>query len=364
MSSPIAEQAPSRQGGPLPDWPRTAPPPLSGAVLRLEPEDFIVEEQLTLPDNRDEGEHLWVQIRKRGENTGHVADSIARGLGIAPAAVGYAGLKDRHALATQWISVHWPDRSTPQWEAFLPETITVLQVHRQARKLRPGMLHGNRFTIRLREASGDRDALKRRLLEIRERGVPHYFGEQRFGRGGDNLRKLHALLDGRLRRVKRRLRGLLISAGRSFLFNQVLAARVERGTWDLAQPGDAMVLQGSSSYFVPEVIDAEVRRRVAEVDIHPSGPLWGRGELPSRGRIAAIETDIAAREPELCAGLEREGLRQERRALRLPVPDLQAEWIDGDTLELRFMLARGGYATSVLREIATYRDAGCDLSST
>lgn len=339
------------------EWPCSAPPPLTGGVLRSTPEDFVVEEELSLPSHSDAGEHLWLRIRKRGENTRHVISLIARALGLAPVAIGYAGLKDRHALSTQWISVHRPAGLAPRWEEVLPESVEVLETCRQPRKLRPGMLHGNRFEIVVRCATGDQAALDRRIGTIGERGVPNYFGEQRFGRDGDNLRRAHLLFEGRLRRPRRDLRGLLLSSARSWLFNRVLAQRVDDGSWDLPLPGDAFLLEGTSSYFVPESIDSEIVRRVAAADIHPTGPLWGEGATPTLGAVRALEYAVAKRYETLSAGLERAGLRQERRSLRLPVGRLRADWIGSEDLRLEFSLPRGSYATSVLREIVHYRNA-------
>lgn len=356
----MSTDRPTESQGEVPDYPldwlRTAPPPLGGGILRFTPEDFVVEEQLSLGSDTDTGEHLWLRIRKRGENTGHVAALIAKALGIPPSAVGHAGLKDRHALTTQWLSVHRPTGPMPAWEQILPESVELLETRRQPRKLRPGMLEGNRFAIIVRAVSGDRAELDRRIGEIRERGVPNYYGEQRFGRQGDNLRKAHLLFAGRLRRVRRDLRGLLISSARSWLFNTVLSARVHDASWDRPLTGDAFVLQGSNSFFVPDSIDEEICQRVRAGDIHPSGPLWGRGSPPTSGSVGALERGVAERHRALSAGLVQAGLRQERRALRMRVDGLRADWPGPRDLRLEFFLPRGCYATSLLRELVSFRN--------
>jgi len=121
--------------------------------------------------------------------------------------------------------------------------------------------------------------------------------------------------------------------------------------------GDAMILSGSRSFFVPEIIDETIRRRLAEGDIHPSGPLWGRGDLPTKSAVRELEAAVAAEHPDLVRGLEAAGLEQERRALRVIPQEFNAHWLDATTLNLTFVLPPGSYATMVLRELADYRDA-------
>ncbi len=336
-------------------WPRTAPPPLSRALLRAEPEDFVVEEQMPhLPEGR--GEHLWLKVRKRGFNTDHVAKLLARAAGVTRGEIGYAGMKDRNAVTVQWFSLHLPGRPDPSWSE-LPGGIEVLESARHTRKLKTGVLAGNCFTLVLRECVGDAQALASRVQAIAARGVPNYFGEQRFGHDGDNIARARAMLAGAESVGDRHLRGIYLSAARAFLFNEVLAARIRAGSWEQALPGEACMLAGSNSFFVAEAIDDTLRARLAAHDIHPSGPLWGEGELPSRGAARELEAAIIARHPDLAAGLAAEGLRQERRALRLIPRELSAEVIEPSVWRLRFCLPAGSYATMVVRELAEYRSA-------
>ena len=302
------------------------------------------------------GEHLWLKVRKRGLNTEQVAKQLARMAGVTRREVGYAGMKDRHAVAVQWFSLYLPGRADPDWGA-LPDGLTIIEAKRHSRKLKTGALSGNRFEIILRDCQGDRAAVLRRGTEIGTRGVPNYFGEQRFGHGGANLAEARAMFAGENKRTDRKQSGIYLSAARSYLFNEVLAKRVHAATWDAGMDGDAMVLNGTRSFFVPEAIDDTIRRRLAEGDIHPSGPLWGRGELPTRAAIRAQEQAIADQHPDLALGLERAGLDQERRALRVIPQDLQAEWLDDTSLRLGFSLPAGAYATALLRELAVYTTA-------
>jgi len=337
------------------DWPRTAVPPLTAATLRAAPEDFVVEEQMPFV-LAGAGEHLWLKVRKHGFNTEQVAKQLARLAGVTRREVGYAGMKDRHAVAVQWFSLYLPGRADPDWGA-LPDGMNIVEGARHTRKLKTGALSGNRFEIVLRNCRGDRAAALRRSAEIGTRGAPNYFGEQRFGHGGANIAEARAMFAGEGKRCDRKQSGIYLSAARSFLFNAVLAQRVRAGTWDAAMDGDAMILNGTRSFFVPETVDDTIRRRLAEGDIHPSGPLWGRGELPTRAATRALEQAVADEHPDLARGLERAGLDQERRALRVIPRDLQAEWLDDTSLRLSFGLPAGTYATALLRELATYTTA-------
>lgn len=336
-------------------WPRTATSALTTATLRAAPEDFVVEEQMpyTLAGA---GEHLWVKLRKRGYNTEQVAKQLARTAGVTRREVGYAGMKDRHAITVQWFSLHLAGRPDPDWGS-LPDGMTVVESARHSRKLKTGALSGNRFIIVLRDCIGDRDAVLRRSEAIRTRGVPNYFGEQRFGHGGGNVAAARAMFAGSGSVRDRKQGGIYLSAARSYLFNEVLAKRVLAGTWDVAMDGDAMILNGTRSFFVPEAVDDIIRRRLAEGDIHPSGPLWGQGELPTRAATRALEQAVADEHPDLAHGLEQAGLDQERRALRVVPQDLQAEWLDDSSLRISFGLPAGTYATTLIRELAVYTTA-------
>ncbi len=338
----------------LSQWPHAGAPPITQAILRAAPEDFVVEEQMDIVPS-GAGEHLWLQVRKRGVNTDFVARVLARAAGVPARAVSYAGMKDRHAIATQWFSVHLPGRAAPDLTAVLPEEIEVLAIQRHARKLQRGALTGNRFGIVLRDCRGDRERLVQRIEEIGRTGVPNYFGEQWFGRDRGNLARAEEMFRG-ARVGDRHLRGVYLSAARSLLFNEVLARRIADGTWNNALEGDVFVLNGTNSFFIPDTIDDVIQRRLAQGDIHPSGPLWGEGEPPSRGEVLALELGVVQHDAVLVDGLTRAGLAQERRALRLLARDLVVEWFDATTLKLSFFLSAGAYATTVLRELARYRD--------
>jgi tRNA pseudouridine13 synthase len=335
--------------------PRALGPAVLSARIRATPEDFMVEE-LDAFAASGSGEHLLLTIEKRGMNTAFAARRIAEWAGIPELGIGYAGLKDRHAVTRQRFTVHLPKKIAPDIAALESQDMRVLAHAWHAKKLPRGALAGNRFELLLREVRGDHGAIDARLHAIAERGVPNYFGEQRFGRGGDNVGNALAMFGGR--RVARAQRTHLLSAARSQLFNRVLAARVAAGNWDRALNGEVWLLDGSRSVFGPEPFDDALAARLATFDIHPSAPLWGRGELRTTGAAAALEGSALedAQSLALRAGLEAAGLKQERRATRLRPQALAWAWLDPATLQLRFSLPPGAYATTVLAELGDITD--------
>ena len=326
--------------------------PSARGVIREFPEDFCVFEIPKIKPE-GEGEHVWLLIRKRLENTASVADAIARFAGVPLRDVSFAGLKDRQAVTEQWFSVQLPGKSDPDWQQLNSEKLTVVEHMRHSRKLRRGTLSGNRFEIHIRNLIADRAQLEQRLQDVADHGVPNYFGEQRFGRHGSNLRSADELFRNPRKRRSRNQRSLALSAVRSLLFNQVLSTRVGNGHWNTAVPGDVMQLAGSHSFFTTELVDEELRQRVASRDIHPTGPLYGKGVNPAADECLALEQDILGRYPDWLNGLEAAGLRQDRRALRLPVSDLKWHWLTETDLQLNFSLPAGAYATAVLRELVS-----------
>lgn len=338
------------------EWARWQPSALNSGVIRQRPEDFRVEELLPFVAE-GEGEHLWVHLRKTGENTEFVARALARAAGVPPRSVGYAGLKDRHAVTTQWFSVHSPKDPPTDWIDALPESCEVLSVTRGRRKIRTGSLRGNRFSLVVRDCAGDPEAVAAVLESLLAGGVPNYFGEQRFGRGRANLERARELFAGDHPVRDRKRRGLYLSAARSWIFNLVLDRRLREGTWDQLLDGEVLNLDGSHSWFHAEVIDDALRERYRQLDIHPTGPLWGQGELDSSGVVAELEREVASDWPGLAEGLAAFGLKQERRALRLRLLEMDHEWLAADVLRLELLLPAGAYATTVLRELGTLRDA-------
>jgi len=329
----------------LPDWAYVEKPVTRGRIKAC-PEDFAVEEvpgfELT-----GSGEHLYLLVEKSGLNTQELVKLLAGKLSLHPKHIAYAGLKDKHAITRQWISLCTP-RDIDVAKLASPG-IRVLESKRHTRKLKRGAHRGNRFEIVIRDLS-EIDGLEAAIERVQSQGVPNYFGAQRFGRGAKNINKARALFAGEIK-VERHLRGMYLSAARSFLFNQVLSARVSQKTWATGLPGESLMLDGSNSFFKTEAMDANLRERLASFDIHPSAPLWGKGTLSSCGDVFELESGIMAAHPDLTSGLETFGLRQQRRATRLVLQDVRRSWIDDTSLKLSFQLSRGNFATTVLREL-------------
>ena len=323
--------------------------PVCRARLRAQPDDFRVDEILDIALT-GEGEHVWVKIEKTSLNTRDVADAVGQFAGVNPSQIGYSGLKDKHAVCTQWLSVPIPVLTQIDFNSFSKAGCKVLHQQRHNRKLRQGTHRENRFSIRLRDVQGCPEAIESRLQCIREQGVPNAFGEQRFGFARQNITRM---LDWQChggRRPGRHVFGLWLSAARSFLFNEILFRRVLNNTWCLPLPGDVMMLAGSHSVFVPEVVDDVLLQRALEHDIHVSAPLWGDGDLVSQGQVAELEAAALKPYDELMQFIARQRVAMHRRALRVCVPNLEWTWEEQNTLRLDFTLPSGCFATAVLRE--------------
>jgi tRNA pseudouridine13 synthase len=253
----------------------------------------------------------------------------------------------------QWFSV--PNLATAEefWTAVRTPEFKVLEARGNLRKLKRGALSGNRFRIRLRNVTWSREQLESKLEALRVHGAPNYFGPQRFGRDGYNLERVAAWVQSGTAPRGRTERSFTLSAARSLIFNAVLARRVEAGDWSQLSYGDLASLEGSGSHFSVTAVDEELRRRLSVFDIHPSGPLWGRGQPATQGQALEHELDVAREFAAVADLLAGEGLAQERRALRCAIRELSIER-EAATLSLSFTLGRGQFATAVLREICEF----------
>lgn len=329
---------PDAQYTTLPPWPNAYPASGASATLKLLNEDFIVTElPLQLPCG--EGEHIWLDVEKNGANTAFVAQQLAEAAGVQERDVGYAGLKDRYAITRQWFSIYLPNGKgqgkgkgeTPDLTQLQHPEFKVLSQSRHVKKLRPGDLQGNRFRIVLRDVTGGPDAIEAveaNLKAVASQGAPNYFGAQRFGFEGGNVEQGRAMLAREIRVRNPKKKGIYLSAVRSFVFNEVLALRIQQGLWGKTLPGDVMDEAG-----------------------RPTGPLWGRGRVTTTDQAQALENGVAERHATLCDGMEHAGLDQERRALVASPMDMSWAWPQADQLVLTFALPAGTYATSVLSEI-------------
>lgn len=323
-----------------------------GGRIRVEPEDFCVEERpLYLPCG--EGEHLYVNITKRLLSTPDLVRRLSSTLGIKVQGIGTAGLKDARAVTTQMVSLHFatPDLLTRLRPDERILAITVLGRHRN--RLRPGHHAGNRFRLVIRDiASHARETVPMALDELSRRGVPNYFGPQRQGKKGDNYRLGAALLESQDRREKmsRSKRMWYLNTFQSHLFNQILARRIDR--LDRLLVGD-WAMKGNGACFPVE--DAEQEQpRADRFEISPTGILFGSRVSWATGEPGEIERAVVADNGVIPEGLTKAaktcGFRGERRALRVRLDE--PEWSIADTvLTVSFGLPPGAYATSVLREL-------------
>lgn len=324
--------------------------PVGRGVIKQEADDFAVEEILGFEPSGS-GEHVFLRIEKTHENTDYVARQIARFAGVPGRDIGYAGLKDRHGRTVQWFSVPLSGKPEPDWSGLENERIRILEITRNSRKLKKGAAAANRFKLTIREFEGDCQAIEARLAEIASQGVPNYFGAQRFGHDGQNLARVREFFAGQSGRIDAHRRGLYLSSARSEIFNRQLAERVQRKDWNQAISGDVFMFSGSRSFFSDQALDDDIRRRVAEGDIHPSGALWGTGESSARDEALLIERSVVESLKDLAEGLEKSGVEMARRPFRLCVESLTWEFPESGMLRLAFTLPGGTFATVILREL-------------
>ncbi|WP_435949501.1 tRNA pseudouridine(13) synthase TruD [Psychrobacter sp. DM8] len=363
--------------------PQPTVPPIRQATYKSYNTDFVVNEILDV-DFTGEGEHLWLHIQKSGVNTAYLAKLLSEWADIPLRDVGYSGLKDRHALTTQWFSLRIPVRQMPG-SKFAPvdirdeESITILAQHWHNKKLNRGTHRANQFIITLRDITlqdielkdDDKSSVEQHLATISKSGVPNYFGPQRFGWQGNNIKEALALFarsipehratpkKSKRKRAPREQNSMELSAARSLIFNEILAARVRDGSWNTGLDGEVFNLDGSGSIFASDSLEDTLRERLASADIHPTGVLWGTSNDKVSGLAAQLEADVIENNlllTQLAKGLELRGIKAQRRALRLPIEAMHWEWQEQQdsseqTLVLSFTLTTGSFATSVLASV-------------
>lgn len=326
------------------------------ADFKTSVEDFVVDERLPF-DLSGEGEHAWLHIQKRNNNTDWVAKLLAKAAGVRSRCVGFAGLKDRHGLTSQWFSVHLPGMEDPDWSVIESDEIRILEACRHSRKLRRGALKENRFQIVLRNLTSEKKGLDKLLGErcqrIAEQGVPNYFGEQRFGHQLGNLASAAEMFTNKKLRLPRNKKSIYLSAARSWIFNNILSQRVEQGLWNQRVTGDVFMLKGKTACFWDDDSSA-LNDRLKSGEIHPTAVLWGEGALRSKARVAEQEIRIVDENPVFRDGLTEFKVKQMRRSMRVIPSDMVWE-SSADELTLAFNLPAGSYATMVLREISHIR---------
>lgn len=328
----------------------TADLPGTGGLIKQRSEDFVVEE-VPLYDPCGEGPHLYVTLERQEWTTAQVAARLATLFGVSRQDLGWAGLKDKLAVATQTFSIPWPLAQPIEDVSGRIEAETPFRVIRSARhgnKLKTGHLRGNRFTMLLRDTGPD--ALARALAVaavLQQRGVPNFFGEQRFGYGFGNIGDGAAiLLQGR--RVSPAKRRLLVSAYQSAVFNWWLCERIERFGFDRLLDGDIAKKRDSGALF--DVVDADLEApRLRAGAIHYTGPIAGHKMRRPSLLPAALEQELIEAAGLTAARLKRARASGDRRAARVFPEELTVR-VEDAGLQLRFMLPKGAFATIVARE--------------
>lgn len=323
---------------------------LPHALFKQSPEDFVVDEIDAYPAS-GEGPHVFVRIRKRSLNTEQAVARIAEALSVSRRDCGFAGMKDKDAVATQRISV--PNVDPERVRALGWEDLEILEAVSHRNKLKPGHLRGNRFTIRLREVS-DVAAVIEGLERIKREGFPNGFGPQRFGRDGDNADRALAFVRGETKPPRDpRERRLLFSALQSRWFNKVLETRVADGTWNTALLGDLLKKTDSGGIFLCEDVDTD-RERAARGEVSPTGPMFGVEMTSPAGEVRTRELEVLSAD-----GLDIEALGRHRalgegtrRPLRVLTEDLVFEQT-ADGLVVGLTLGKGVYATTALGNVVT-----------
>jgi tRNA pseudouridine13 synthase len=325
--------------------------PAPGGRIGPEPEDFVVDE-LPAYEPSGAGEHVWVQIRKRGLTTPDAIHALSRAAGVPEREIGSAGMKDKHAVTSQWLSL---PASTDPSSWVLPDAIELLAHTRHETKLRTGQQRGNRFRIRLIDvAPGALERARAIGNQLERAGLRNYFGGQRFGLRGENLsRALGWLAQGAPMRGKkaRFYAKLYSSVVQSELFNRYLTARAELGLERLLA-GEVVRLDGSGSLFQVEDPAREAPRLVAR-DIHPTGPMLGPKTRAAAGEPMALERRVSLElglDDRMLAALGRHAPGARRDLIVFP-GDLEIVALDSERLELAFFLPSGSYATELVRQL-------------
>lgn len=327
----------------------TADLPGIGGEIRAEPSHFVVEE-IPLYEPTDEGEHVYVHLTREGWTTKALQRQLAALFGLREVDVGYAGLKDRHARTTQTFSLLLPKvdeaAAAQQIESELPVDVHWARRHRN--KLKVGHLLANEFGIIVTHTEADALARAERIAEaLKARGLPNYYGVQRFGMLGDNAQRGREALLGRGPR-QQWLRRFLLSAYQSALFNVWLAERIRRGWFEQLRVGDVAKKTDTGGLFEVEDIAVEAPR-FDRGEITYTGPIYGaRMRWPS-GEPGELERAILEQAGVSDDMLRRASLDGSRRAARLVIADVEIEPA-ADGLRFRFRLPKGAYATTLLRE--------------
>ena len=335
--------------------------PTAQGKLKSKPEHFQVFENLGF-EFAGRGEHLMVRIRKTGENTAFVANELAKACGVKSKDVSWSGLKDRHAVTEQWLSVHLPKGNTPDFSAFLAQypQIEIIATDRHDKKLRPGDHSSNSFVVTMSEVTDVAEVVSR-LEKLAETGVPNYFGSQRFGHKGNNLSEARRWGRNNVRTRDQNMRSLFLSSARSWIFNTIVSARIETNLFSQAVLGDVVLSEVTTSDEETGVTNAKpilvtadnidsMNELLLSDSVQISAAMAGDNALPTQDDALKLEQPCLDAEQDLMALICGNRMRHDRRSIALKAQDLT--WsVDGDNITLSFALDSGCFATSIVREL-------------
>ena len=338
--------------------PRAFPNPTNKALYRQLPEHFQVNETLSFKPS-GEGDHLYLYIEKRNTNTDWLAREMAQKAGIRSVEVGYAGRKDRFAVTRQWFSLHLPASKSIDPMTFQSRDYQVIEHTRHTHKLRKGEIAFNQFKLQLIEFEGDFSSFEKRLGLISEKGFPNYFGPQRFGHQSGNIDKARDMLSGKVRVHDRNKRSIYLSAARSYLFNLVLAKRIENNCWLEPIQGDLLWDEESQrlseSDLVTEFSEDILLQKVNSGQLTITGPMPGDGKNSVTDDTLVLESLVLAGEQSLYAGIANSRIQWQRRALRVIPTDVSSKENELG-VEITFSLRTGTFATSLLKELLVLKE--------
>jgi len=322
-----------------------------GGEIKVEPTHFVVEE-IPLYEASGEGQHVYVRLTREGWTTRALEDELADIFDLRDVDIGCAGRKDKHARTTQTFSLNLPNVAEAEVARRIQEHLPVeLEwVRRHRNKIRAGHLLGNRFRIVVLGPGPDALAQAEDIVQtLRERGLPNFYGPQRFGREGDNAERGREILITGQGPRKRWLRRLLVRAYQSALFNTWLVRRMERRWFERVLTGDVAKKLDTGGLFEVEDVEAEQPRFESD-EITYTGPIYGSRMWWASGEPGELERQVLERAAVTEEMLDRAGLNGSRRRARLLLDDLEVE-AHPDGLLFTFSLPKGSYATTVLREV-------------
>jgi len=313
-------------------------------------EDFIVTEDLGFELTGD-GEHVLVYLQKRDCNTIFVAEQLAKYVGISAKLVSYAGLKDRQAVTRQWFSLHMPGQATPDFSDFNLDGCEILKITRHNKKLKIGALKGNYFDITLKMLS-DKSGIETKLALIKENGVPIILA--------NSVLVANKIISLKLSNGQMARFPLKIVKNAVFTFQQhvvrflmILSVNeLHENLHRTALDGDILQLAGRGSWFVAKTEELDLlQHRLENREITITAPMLGDSPLGTMSQALEFEQNCLKNWTIFLELFKKERIETARRSIVVYPLELNWQWLNDNSLTMRFYLPSGCYATSVIREL-------------